>query len=279
MGYLDQTILFVNDFKYSRDLPFGNVWSPWIGISIYLSLIFILKSNMKRTNEPYQPLNFSRFHNLILCVWSGTMLVGSLYNLGYHYFIKDRSLKYLVTDPDLEIYDSLQFWFYIYYLSKYYEMIDTFILILKKKNLIILHVWHHAIMMYFGWLWTDSKWTLVWYGMTFNTFVHVLMYYYYFVATYGKRPWWRKYLTTLQLIQFFTVFFFIFYWLFTCLNIKNGDWINYDYLYGDVSCSGNYTKPWVIIISQGVNITFLALFGNFYYQQYTKPTKKRIKKQ
>ena len=274
MGYFDQTVLFVRDFKYSRDLPFGNVFAPWIGIVFYLFSIYVLTTFMKTRSQRYEILNFSRFHNVILCIWSGIMLIGSLYNLGYHYLIKGRSIKYLISDPDLEVYHSFQFWFYIYYLSKFYEMIDTFILILKKKKLIVLHVWHHAIMIYLGWLWVDSKWTLVWYGMTFNTIVHVLMYYYYFVSTFGIRPWWRKYLTKLQLIQFFTVFFMIWYWFYLCLKIGN-DKINYDYINGDISCDGNYTRPWVVFVSQGVNITFLTLFGNFYYQQYTKPKKKK----
>eukprot|EP01084_Bolivina_argentea_P045142 83091_1 len=275
MGYLDQTILFVNYFKFSRNLPFGNALAPWIGIAIYLMLILILSIVMSAMSEPVKILNFSRVHNLILCVWSAIMFIGVIYNLGYHIFVNNRSISYLVTDPNLEVYESLQFWFYIYYLSKYYEIIDTFILILKKKSLIALHVWHHAVMMYLGWLWTDSKWTLVWYGMAFNTFVHVLMYYYYFVSTFGIRVWWKRHLTKLQLIQFFTVFTFIFYWFSQCLKIEN-DWRNYNYMVGDIYCSGNYTRPWVIVISQIVNITFLALFGNFYYQAYTKP--RRMKK-
>mmetsp|Transcript_42065 Transcript_42065/g.67633 ORF Transcript_42065/g.67633 Transcript_42065/m.67633 type:complete len:280 (-) Transcript_42065:40-879(-) len=269
----------VNDFKYSRDLPFSQPNSPWIGIAIYLLLILALRTWMKTRNEGYKLLTFARIHNVVLCLCSGIMLIGTVYHLSYHVLTKQRSLKYLVTDPNLEIYDSLQFWFYLYYLSKYYELIDTFILILKKKPLIVLHVWHHGIMLFLAWIWTDSKWTLVWYGMSFNTFIHVIMYYYYFVATFGKKPWWRQYLTQLQLLQFFTVFIWIFYWLYVCPNIENGDWKNYDWIYGDVSCSGNYTKPWVVVLSQGVNITFLALFGNFFYQQYAKKSTKKTKKE
>lgn len=35
---------------------------------------------------------------------------------------------------------------YIFYLSKYYEFVDTFILVLRKKPVIFLHVYHHAVM-------------------------------------------------------------------------------------------------------------------------------------
>lgn len=46
-------------------------------------------------------------------------------------------------------------------------------------------------------------------------------YYYYFKASLSKgyRPWWRKYITTFQLVQFVTVFFNIFVW---CVHTRAG---------------------------------------------------------
>jgi hypothetical protein len=40
----------------------------------------------------------------------------------------------------------------------------------------------------------------MWFGIV-NTFVHTLMYYYYFVASFSTPPKWGKYLTQLQMIQ------------------------------------------------------------------------------
>jgi hypothetical protein len=37
-----------------------------------------------------------------------------------------------------------------------------------------------------------------------NSFVHIFMYSYYFVTSLGFKPKWKKYVTTLQLIQFLT---------------------------------------------------------------------------
>ena len=35
---------------------------------------------------------------------------------------------------------------YVFYLTKYLEYFDTFVLALRKKNIIVLHQWHHSCM-------------------------------------------------------------------------------------------------------------------------------------
>ena len=41
---------------------------------------------------------------------------------------------------------------FIFYLSKYYEFLDTILLVLKKKPLDFLHCYHHAIVPTGCWL-------------------------------------------------------------------------------------------------------------------------------
>jgi len=202
------------------------------------------------------------------------MFAGKVYTLVYHLFVKEAHIpvQHLVTDPNLEIYDLLQFWLYIYYVSKYYELVDTFLLILKNKQLIFLHVWHHAIMLLYTWILVEYKFTYSVCGMIINAFIHVLMYYYYLVASFGGRPWWRRYLTQLQLVQFLAVLTCTTHWLCVC-PIYDRDWMHYDWLFGDVSCSRNYTKPWTALSSYAVMLSFVVLFSNFFYQQYLNKQK------
>lgn len=47
---------------------------------------------------------------------------------------------------------------YVFYLSKYYEFIDTFVLALRKKPTIPLHLWHHAVMPVMVWSWFAFPW-------------------------------------------------------------------------------------------------------------------------
>lgn len=101
---------------------------------------------------------------------------------------------------------------YLYYISKFTEFFDTLFFILRKRNdqVSTLHVIHHGIMPF-----------SVWWGVKFipggqatffgwlNTFVHIVMYSYYMLAAMGpqmqKFLWWKKYLTTLQIVQFILV--------------------------------------------------------------------------
>ena len=96
----------------------------------------------------------------------------------------------------------LFFWSYAYYLSKYYEFIDTVLLLCKAKPASLLHVFHHALVVVMAWLWVDQAQTLQWGGLLTNTAVHVVMYWYYFETTLGNSPKWKKYITSFQIAQF-----------------------------------------------------------------------------
>lgn len=82
-------------------------------------------------------------------------------------------------------------------LSKLYETLDTVVLILNGKPLLLLHVWHHAttyVAFYTG-LFTGAGF---WIGML-NSFIHVIMYLY-----YAKLPGMKliaKYITSMQLVH------------------------------------------------------------------------------
>ena len=50
------------------------------------------------------------------------------------------------------------FWIFIYHLSKYYELVDTMLIVFKRKPLILLHVYHHLIMIWITWSWMKDPW-------------------------------------------------------------------------------------------------------------------------
>ncbi|XP_065190515.1 very long chain fatty acid elongase 4-like [Sycon ciliatum] len=144
-----------------------------------------------------------------------------------------------------------------YYISKLLEFTDTVMFILRKKNgqVTFLHVYHHSTMFmlwYIGVKWVAGG--LSWFGACLNCGIHVIMYLYYFLAGLGpgfrKYLWWKKYMTTFQLTQFFI-----------CL------------VHGIYSFYNRCDFPFGIQIAYCIYISsHVALFGNFYKKAYLKKT-------
>ncbi|KNC51038.1 GNS1/SUR4 family protein [Thecamonas trahens ATCC 50062] len=167
----------------------------------------------------------------------------------------------------------LAYFCWMYYVSKYYELFDTLLMVVKHKPLTVLHLWHHAVIGPMSLTWLRGNWAIHWYGAAVNTLIHVFMYYYYFASkAYGHRPWWRVYITQGQITQFFSVFFMI--WAYVYFDVRSGISIGAP-APGEFLPSLNYDRgcvghPWTIAFAQFVNITFLGLFINFYVQTYKR---------
>ncbi|KAE8636252.1 hypothetical protein XENTR_v10002905 [Xenopus tropicalis] len=105
---------------------------------------------------------------------------------------------------------------WLFYFSKFIELLDTVFFVLRKKNsqITFLHVYHHSIM---PWTW--------WFGVKFaagglgtfhalvNCVVHVIMYSYYGLSALGpayqKYLWWKKYMTSIQLVGNSYILYFV----------------------------------------------------------------------
>ena len=217
--------------------------------------------------EAFKIKGVVRVHNAILCVWSGLMLAGVIWQIfgvsaPQTGFYNDKGV---MCDPGSKLYSKgslLSYVTYSYYQSKFYELLDTVIIVLKKRPLTFLQTFHHVSVMYLVWSWMDSGYTQSWVGVALNTCVHVFMYYYFSVATFGHRPWWRRHLTSGQLLQFTTVFFNIWWWLF----FTGGDTLDKLNWHKNTNRCGG--AAWSPVFSQMVNIAFLFLFGWFYVENY-----------
>eukprot|EP01129_Flabellula_baltica_P012696 TRINITY_DN5771_c0_g1_i1.p1 TRINITY_DN5771_c0_g1~~TRINITY_DN5771_c0_g1_i1.p1 ORF type:complete len:266 (-),score=25.93 TRINITY_DN5771_c0_g1_i1:19-816(-) len=95
---------------------------------------------------------------------------------------------------------------WIFYFSKFIEFLDTIWMVLKKNNhqISFLHVYHHIAT--FSLWWIGVKYVAggdSFFSAMMNSFVHVIMYSYYFMASIGIRDvWWKKYITQIQMTQF-----------------------------------------------------------------------------
>jgi hypothetical protein len=165
----------------------------------------------------------------------------------FRYSLRCQPVDYS-DDPEELIVAQMCWW---YYFCKFTEFLDTVFFVLRKKfdQITNLHVIHHSIMP--AAVWWGVKFTpgghATFFGML-NTFVHIIMYTYYLLAAMGpkyqKYLWWKKHLTTMQMVQFITVFFHTAQLFF-------------------IEC--NFPKILAYIMCFN-SIMFLSLFSNFYIQ-------------
>lgn len=261
-------------FHYDADaLPFTSIVWPVVSTVIYVAMVVglpcILGNSSNSSDSPRAAdstenslllTGFEIVHNVILIVLSTAMCLGGLHSIFLRirddgglwegFLCPQRSQITLLDGP-------AGFWMYIYYLSKYYELVDTLILILKRKEVIFLHKWHHAIMVYVTWSWLNSPllegslWCVF-----VNSLIHMFMYTYYLLTVLGyKKIWWKKNLTGGQIVQFWTG-------MLVC-----ACFLGAKVLHGDAACSG---KTWACVFSVAVNCSFILLFNNFFTKSYSK---------
>ncbi|XP_006650449.2 elongation of fatty acids protein 3-like [Oryza brachyantha] len=96
------------------------------------------------------------------------------------------------------------FWAHVFYLSKVYELGDTLLILLGRRPLTLLHVYHHAVVIVMCYLWLATRQSLMPIALATNATVHVVMYGYYLCCSLGLRwpPRWKRAVTELQIAQF-----------------------------------------------------------------------------
>jgi len=241
--------------------PLSEWYVPIIATIGYFGTIFLLTQIMKNL-QPFTLKPFVIFHNFFLTVISLALFVG----MGY-YVIKvlitynwDWGILFCDTNKEVVLKGGLYYWVYFFYLSKFYEFIDTFLLCLKKSQLRFLHVYHHWATMALIWnclyMGTPTQWT----AELLNALVHIPMYYYYTMASLGYTVWWKKYLTRLQIIQFIVVNFL--------------HWTSYFYHYVLNRNCASFSDTWGNGIGAFVVNSYLLLFILFYRNTYKQSTRK-----
>ncbi|KAG0244875.1 ELO family [Mortierella sp. GBAus27b] len=141
-------------------------------------------------------------HNTILCVYSAWTFHGMFF--AWKDALTTHTFMDSICDTDGTFWGTLGYYSYYFYLSKYYEIVDTIIILLKGRRSSLLQTYHHAgaiITMYLGFNYRAHP---IWIFTTFNSFVHTIMYAYYAATSIGLKPPGKKYITSMQITQFWT---------------------------------------------------------------------------
>uniref|UniRef100_A0A0M3HNY1 Elongation of very long chain fatty acids protein n=1 Tax=Ascaris lumbricoides TaxID=6252 RepID=A0A0M3HNY1_ASCLU len=270
---INHTAVFIFLFQY---------WSCSIYIAILYALIVHSLQRYQQSRKPWEL-------RLPLCIWNASLAIFSgiaTYRLITYYLpVKLRAVDTTIVYVDLPFFfrfgeefvytvgtrpllhsvcysinptSPAAFWACAFALSKVAELGDTFFVVMRKKPLIFLHWYHHAVVLVYSWnaaceLTAAGRWFIF-----MNFFVHSIMYTYYSFTAYGIRPprILSMCITALQTSQMLVgVAISI-----TVLNIKLKDTLCQQSMDNLALCFAIYAS-------------FAVLFMRFFYDAYMKPRK------
>lgn len=239
---------------------FSNPHTLFLIILAYLTTLFTLSRFLTNSNSAHKRHTRSQSfafiaitHNIFLSLFSLYMNIQVTRTI-----LSTSNIADTVCIPrGRDLSNDMQQSFYIFLLSKIYELLDTVILLIRRRPLTFLHVWHHSTVPFEVWGWLDQKVSLGLYGMWFNTAVHVVMYAYYAIVLSGYRVQAKILITFSQIIQFITGFLSLIPFLFLHLSRPPG-------------CEGTTG----LLLSSVINGSYLLLFIMFYRNTYIR---KKIK--
>ncbi|CAG8434379.1 1366_t:CDS:2 [Diversispora eburnea] len=272
--YLDPAYIYLTgdkpqEFKFVAGVtPLSAIKEVVFGCIIYLSLIFGGQKLLANERAIKAKLVF-QVHNFLLTICSAALLILYFEQLLPIYW--RNGIFYSVCDNNAWT-QRLELLYYLNYLIKWWELLDTIFLVLKKKKLEFLHVYHHSMTIILCYTQLRGRTSVSWVPITLNLIVHVFMYYYYFRTAGGARIWWKKYLTTMQITQFIIDLGFVYFCSYTYFTSTYWPWMpNFG------SCAGEENAAF---FGCGILSSYLLLFIGFYQKTYNarKPSVKENKK-
>ncbi|CAG9761109.1 unnamed protein product [Ceutorhynchus assimilis] len=230
------------------------VSNPLYTLGICLSYVYAVKflgPKIMENRKPFQLKNTLILYNFLQVIFSAWLFyqIGMGGWLTGEYSFRCQPVDYTNKPSTIRMVHA-SWW---YFFSKFTEFFDTIFFVLRKKfdHISTLHVIHHGIMpmsVWFGVKYCPGGHS-TFFGLI-NTLVHVVMYFYYFLTAFGpatqKYLWWKKYLTTFQMVQFIAIMVHAFQLLF-------------------IDC--NYPRVFAWWIGSHA-VLFFFLFKDFYQKSY-----------
>jgi len=246
-------------------------WQPWnwllptIAILGYLAMVFFLPYFIKKEYELKYPLAawnlFLSIASFVMCFFWVAPIIEIFVQTGYDpYYI--LCMPYGELSHGLNMFVATVFTF-----SKFFELIDTLFLILRKREVEFLHWYHHTTVLAYCWMCTIILIPVGNIFGTVNAFVHTIMYMYYFLSCIGQKPWWGQYVTIIQLTQMVVGIISTSTWAYYYL--RGGCEVVYPYF--------DHAGEIVIVSSLLLYGSYFLLFLHFYNKRFT-PKKGKGKK-
>ncbi|XP_065364985.1 very long chain fatty acid elongase 7-like [Calliphora vicina] len=248
----------------TNNLPLINSYALVVLIiGLYVLVVLKIGPKCMQKRKPYNIKSVIQIYNIFQIL----MNLYIFYGLTKHFVFSPNyswsCMKYDQKDTSYDLMGVRKF-AYLYYINKYLDFLDTIFFVMRKKfkQISFLHVYHHGIMAWGGFIYMNrflgSSFTVI--GHV-NSLVHVLMYTYYLLSASGGKlnvDSWKSHMTKLQIIQFF---YFTVQFLTT---IINNSWCG-------------LSSFWLGLLMVQ-NLFMTAMFSHFYWKTYiVKERQKKLK--
>ncbi|KAK3904203.1 GNS1/SUR4 family-domain-containing protein [Staphylotrichum tortipilum] len=252
------------DFRFQPGAtPMSTLKETSIFIVIYYTIIFGGRELM-RNREPFKLRALFLIHNFYLTAISGILL--ALFIEQVLPTVVRKGIFHAICATEGGWTQPMVVLYYLNYLTKYLELLDTCFLFLKKKPLTFLHCYHHGATALLCYTQLIGSTSVSWVVISLNLMVHVVMYWYYFQSARGVKIWWKEWITRLQIIQFVIDLGFVYFASWTYFTSTYWPWLP-----NAGKCAGEEfaAVSGIVILS-----SYLLLFISFYLATYKKDGKR-----
>lgn len=179
--------------------------TPCAAAFIYMAYVKHMNAKCEKTipkkRDLFSPITFiMATHNLILTVFS--MYVFKQTGPFIYNRYKSVDIQTFCIDPDKTIQKHIEYYAWLFYVSKIYEVTDTIIVHLNSRPSMFLQYFHHTGAIFATYLFLISKSHIPWIFVVLNSLVHSIMYIYYFLSVFRIRMRIKKIITAMQMTQF-----------------------------------------------------------------------------
>jgi hypothetical protein len=238
MASVDQYALFSDDLvSYLKS-------EPLLALSICFTVLYFVMIVLVKPSNTVNVKRLSAIHYLFLVGLSAVMFLGGSWAIAQVYMRTGSFSSTICVPFNSTLESELKMWIAIFHVSKYWELLDTTLSLLKGSGASKLQVYHHVVVMYQTWSWLAFDFALGIWGTITNSLVHVVMYYFFYLGSQGHRVSWKNLVTQIQLVQF--LFSFGLYGVYLYLHFYGG------------GCKALQAS----ILSVAFNVSLFVLFNN-----------------